>query len=297
MKSLLLFITLFLLSSIAQAQCQPIIVQSGYPIVVNPQCGDNNGSIEVLAQGNGAITYSLNGQPFQASGLFDMLAPGNYTVTMMDAAGCTEALNFPLSNQSEIIVNSIIEENAGCNADNGRITVNATGVDPLMYQLDGGSPQTGNVFSGLAPGNYTITITDPNNCVEIRTARIRRDGISIDNTVVVDSNCPGSNGSITITASGTGTVRYSFEGGPFTTTNSWNGLAAGAYDIDIEDGAGCTREERVVVNSDINYTIDITNSVCESNNGEIVVNVTSPGNWEYSNDNGANYQTSNTFSG
>jgi hypothetical protein len=50
----------------------------------------NNGSITVTASGSTGLTYSINGTTFQAGNVFNAVAPGNYTVTVKDANGCTQ---------------------------------------------------------------------------------------------------------------------------------------------------------------------------------------------------------------
>jgi uncharacterized membrane protein len=51
-------------------------------------CG-GTGSITVTATGSSGFTYKLNsGGAYQASGTFNAVAPGSYTVFAKDAAGC-----------------------------------------------------------------------------------------------------------------------------------------------------------------------------------------------------------------
>ena len=45
-------------------------------------------SIEAMAQGQGDYVFSLDGGPFQASGLFEDVLPGNHIVTIQDVNGC-----------------------------------------------------------------------------------------------------------------------------------------------------------------------------------------------------------------
>ncbi|MCB0644855.1 MAG: T9SS type A sorting domain-containing protein, partial [Phaeodactylibacter sp.] len=52
--------------------------------------GANDGSILISpVSGGGAFQYSLDGQNFQQSNVFENLGVGDYTVTVMDANGCT----------------------------------------------------------------------------------------------------------------------------------------------------------------------------------------------------------------
>ncbi|OJJ16593.1 hypothetical protein BKI52_32270 [marine bacterium AO1-C] len=57
-------------------------------------CGQSTGSITVSGSGgSGTLTYSLDGQAFQATGTFSNLKNGTYTVTVKDGTGCTNTLN------------------------------------------------------------------------------------------------------------------------------------------------------------------------------------------------------------
>ena len=50
--------------------------------------GSSNGSITATATGGSAFTFSLNNGTFQASGVFNNLAPGKYTIKAKNANGC-----------------------------------------------------------------------------------------------------------------------------------------------------------------------------------------------------------------
>jgi gliding motility-associated-like protein len=59
-------------------------------------------------------------------------------------------------------INCIPTPENGSNSD-GSITVISSGVN-LTYQLEGGSPQLGNVFSGLSANTYYVIVTDEYGC-------------------------------------------------------------------------------------------------------------------------------------
>ena len=55
--------------------------------------GASNGSITATATGGSGFTYSINNGAFQASGNFNNLAAGKYTVTAKNSNGCTGSLS------------------------------------------------------------------------------------------------------------------------------------------------------------------------------------------------------------
>jgi uncharacterized protein (DUF2141 family) len=138
--------------------------------VVNPTTGQSNGSITASASGGaGSFTYSLNGGAFQASGTFNNLAAGNYTVTAKDANGCTGSNSFTLTAPNpctgvNITLSNVVAGNTPCQSPaSGSITVTASGgTSPYTYQLNSGSFQSSNIFSNLVSGAYIVTVKDVN---------------------------------------------------------------------------------------------------------------------------------------
>lgn len=59
--------------------------------IIHASPGTENGVIEIDAQGNGALLYSIDGTFYQASNVFTGLAAGAYTIFVMDENGCIVA--------------------------------------------------------------------------------------------------------------------------------------------------------------------------------------------------------------
>ena len=103
-------------------------------------------------------------------------------------------------------------------------------------------------------------------------------------------------GTITITATGPGTLEYSIDGGTtFVTTNSFTGQPAATYNVvvQVQGTAACndTDMATVIAGTAVNITsIDVVDETCAAaNDGTITVNATGPGTLEYSIDNGVTY--------
>jgi gliding motility-associated-like protein len=135
----------------------------------NSTCGLANGIVTASPVGGTApFQYSINGGgTYQSSNIFTGLLAGPYTVTIKDGNNC-------LNNSSTVTVVNIAGAtvtatpiNAVCGFTNGKIITNASGgTSPYLYSTDGGiTYQNSNVFTNLAPANYTVYIKDANSCI------------------------------------------------------------------------------------------------------------------------------------
>ncbi len=135
-----------------------------------------DGSINAVASGSSSFQYKLNNGSYQSSGIFSGLATGTYTVTAKNSNGCTGLAQFGISAGNVCASKNIVPAVSTTSSDKcsptGTITVTATGSTGFTYQLNGGAYQLLNVFSNLAPGSYTITVKDADNCTKSVTASI-----------------------------------------------------------------------------------------------------------------------------
>lgn len=207
-----------------------------------------------------------------------------------------------------VVVTGITTNPATPGASNGSITATATGGSGFTFSINGGPFQTSGTFSGLTAGTFTITaknsngctgsaafaLTDPNPCA----------GITIlVNGTISNPTAPGSsNGSVTVTASGSSGFTYNINGGTFQVSNVFSNLAAGSYVIIAKDINGCTGSSNFTLTASnpcngINITVNgtVTNpSAPGASNGNIVATATGSTGFTY-NINGGAFQSSGTF--
>ena len=88
--------------------------------------------------------------------------PGDYTVTVTDANGCTNSKTVTVNASDAAVIDNI--ETLDFNSDNNQITVIASGIGDYEYSLDGINYQDSNQFTGLYPGTYTVYVSDKNGC-------------------------------------------------------------------------------------------------------------------------------------
>lgn len=126
--------------------------------------GSATGQASVVAVGNGPFTYSwspVGGDQSNASNLF----PGNYIVSVTDSQGCTSTEGVTVGSPQQIQPNAQIT-GTDCNQNNGSILLSPTGGNGnySYVWLPGGSQEP--VLTNLGAGNYQVTITDGNGCVQ-----------------------------------------------------------------------------------------------------------------------------------
>ncbi len=146
---------------------------------VNPTAGLSNGSITASATGGTGFTYSLNNGTFQPGAAFLNLGAGTYTVTAKNSNGCTGTKQVTLTAVSActgitITITPTVMNTVPCStpANNGSITIAASGSTGFTYNNNGGAYQAGNIFSGLNAGNFLIGVKDANGCTKTQTVTV-----------------------------------------------------------------------------------------------------------------------------
>jgi hypothetical protein len=135
-------------------------------VVHNVQCYNaSNGSIDITITGAvGMVTYIWNDNVVTEDRVG--LKPGTYIVTATDEAGCKIARSFTITQPSvALTVTGIVVNTCDCGMEDGAISLNVYGgTAPYTFQWSDG-PTVKDRYK-LAPGTYTITVTDANGCVK-----------------------------------------------------------------------------------------------------------------------------------
>jgi gliding motility-associated-like protein len=225
---------------------EPISALSASGITTDVSCfGGSDGRVDLTVTGGTApYTYNWNNgiSNQDASGL----SAGNYQVVVTDVRGCTLTLPFTIGSPTKLEATASVS-NVTCNgANNGEIDFTVTGgTGAYTYLWSNGA--TTEDLSGLAPGNYTVQVTDANNCTISKAYQITEPiamGLAFTKTDVL---CFGeSTGAIDITVSGgVGGYTYSWSNGA--TSQDISGLIAGTYDVTVTDVNGCFINQSVTI--------------------------------------------------
>ena len=269
--------------------------------------GSNTGSItSTLSNGTGLVTYTL--LPSNVSnnnGVFTNLQAGNYTVNVLDAAGCGISSSTTITGANAInVITNTIQPTCNGSANGTVIDIATGGAGGFNYVLNPGNinNNTG-IFSNLSAGNYTVIATDANACTTVNTITLSQPNpITITNFSLQNIVCAGSNGGIVTinVGGGTGTINYSLNGSANTNTIGFFGnLSSGNYVVTAIDAQGCTVSSAFNIsapNPIIINNILVKQPGCSPNNdGEIIINaVGGTGQLNYS-INGINFSTTSNF--
>ena len=139
----------------------PVIINSN---VVNDFCnGAQGGAIQLNSISGGTLPYYfLWSSGAQTQNISNLMA-GAYSLKISDANLCSQLFNFSISEPEAIQISSTAN-NVTCNGyADGFINVNTTGgVSPYAYLWSTGQ-STANI-SNIISGDYSVEVTDANNC-------------------------------------------------------------------------------------------------------------------------------------
>jgi len=206
----------------------------------NVNCfGGNSGSITNTTSGGTApYTYHWNdGNTNKDRTAIDSRAP--IFVTATDAHQCTSNSSVTITQPDYLMVTGVVTEVSCHGANNGMITLTIQGgTQPFSYAWS--DVNTNKDRTGLAPGSYTITVTDAHGCSANNNFTITQPSqLTISATTVNVSCYNGANGQINLLVSGA-TPLYSYMWSDGFTGGPRLNLTAGHYYLTVTDALQCT---------------------------------------------------------
>ncbi|WP_103069813.1 T9SS type A sorting domain-containing protein [Aquimarina sediminis] len=220
--------------------------------------------------------FDAGNSPISTTSATGNIVSGTYRVVIVDKNNNqTEQNNIILTQPDQLDITNIDVTDVSCyNGNDGSIEISVTGgTGNYLYQW-GTSISSINTHTNLIAGDYTVTVTDQNNC-QVTSAIITVDQpvrYDIDSVSLIrPSNTGVSDGSISIQITG-GASPYSYQWTDNTGTiilsqSNTNSISSsitnqpeGIYNILITDAIGCT----------------LSNTYNLASPGELLVNIEQP---------------------
>jgi gliding motility-associated-like protein len=269
-------------------------------------CGNSNGSASVVVSGGiSPYTYTWSptgGNTANATGL----GLGTYTINGADANACTYSTQVTVSQQSAVVV-TVTSTPASCGNNNGTTTAMATGGFPAQTGYTYSwtpSGETTATASNLAPGVYSVLVSDSLGCGTTNTVTVGNLPSPVLSITSTDVSCNGlSDGSATVSINaGTGTGPFTYTWSP-TGGNAANatGLGLGGYTVNVTDAVTCTATIAVTINQPTPLTVTATGTPATCGNANGSTSCTASGgtpNYTYTwTPTGGNNTTANNLAG
>lgn len=191
----------------------------------------------------GVTTSSLIIKRYE-SGVWSSTTAGSALATSTSATGITGFGDFQIGQVTVCVpptINTPVVTNVSCNGNaDGSISITTTGgTGPFTYLWSNG--QTFQNISGLAAGNYNVTITANGGCtVNSGTITVTEPtalGATVNST---NATCGNTDATITFSSptGGSGSYEYTINGGTnWSPSGLFTGLAAGNYNVQMRDAA------------------------------------------------------------
>ena len=174
---------------------------------------------------NGATTSSVSG-----------LALGTYSVTVHDNAGCVASVTDHVL-ETVLQLNTVDYTQPDCTNNGSIVPTPYNGTAPYTYLWSNSS--VADSLSGLAPGQYGVTVTDVQGCTGTYWYNLTQiTNLYIGLQSMVPPTCSEADGIISVVTYGTyPPFTYLWSNGA--TSATITGLPLGNYDVTATDAHGC----------------------------------------------------------
>ncbi len=192
--------------------------------------------------------YTWSTTPPQITNHATDLCAGIYFVTVTDDSLCSRVRMIEIKQPDSLYIHLINKSNANCyNECSGSVSISPVGGIP-PYHLIWNTNATDTTISQLCAGNYSVTLTDANNCIDSLTITIDQPPTMQINLSVTTTLCSvnTNDGSVSLTVSG-GVSPYQINWSTGDTLFNLDSLASGIYYYTITDANGCFVNDSVEI--------------------------------------------------
>ncbi|MEZ4926088.1 MAG: T9SS type A sorting domain-containing protein [Saprospiraceae bacterium] len=230
----------------------------------------NNNSVNVLASSMGnpanlTHQWTLPDLSNQNTGVVAFLSasvPGLYSVLVTNTAtGCQSTASFTVVEYADVTASVDSMSNARCFESNDGVLSVLPGGGDGVYTYAWSNGGSSNLVNNLAPGLYTATVTDGDNCTATVSATVTAPAAIVTNATATPQMLNGAaDGTATANPTG-GTPGYTYAWSNGEMTQTITGLLPGSYTVTVTDINGCTKVKTVNVSQfDCTLAVDLNSS-------------------------------------
>jgi hypothetical protein len=212
---------------------------------INPQAAVSAGGATTFCQGGNVVLNAAGGTSFlwnngATTQNITVTTPGNYSVLVTNAAGCSATSNSMFVNVLQSPTSTITAYGPTTFCQGGSVTLATTGAASYAWS----NSATSQSIVPTTSGTYSVVVTGANGCTATSNA-INVTVNPIPTAVITPSGattfCEGS--SVNLVASGG--VSYAWNNGSTATTLA--ATTGGVYTVTVTNAGGCTDTETLTV--------------------------------------------------
>lgn len=259
--------------------------------ITQPDCGPNGSIVIEVTGGSPDYTFQWqkDGVDYSTDQNITDAGAGSYTVVITDDSGCSMDLGPIELTEPDAIVLTADASDPNCNMEgtdfDGTIDLSvsggvaASGYTYAWTTTNGsGLDASSEDQSGLGGGEYTVVVTDDNNCTATMswtlTAPDEFDVAWTSENPDCNADNGEANGSVSVNVTG-GTLDYTYEwsttdgSGLVTEEGDQSGLSAGTYTLKVTDSKGCVIEKSMTLEAPTAIVVALTkvDPTCNADNG------------------------------
>jgi outer membrane protein OmpA-like peptidoglycan-associated protein len=238
-------------STAAVSVKQPEVVAAAATVVAPASTGNSDGKALTKPTG-GTAPYAFKWSNGETTAEAAKLAPGNASVTVTDANGCAASATVAITENILPLAAAIsVDAPIKCAGDKTSITLQVSGgKKPFQYKWSN-PVLTGEKVTGVAAGDYTVTITDQAGTTSTAAISVKQPDVF---KIAVEATAPASTGNsdgkaLATPSGGTAPFIYQWTSGE--STNNASKLAPGKHSVTATDANGCSATGSLEVNENI----------------------------------------------
>lgn len=202
----------------------------------------------ITSGGTAPYTFAWSTSPTQTNDTAFNLAAGSYTITAMDANGCSFSRSVTVGSSAGLSSTTGFDSTCLGSATGKAWAAGNGGTQPYSFTWSTTPAQNTDTASNLGAGSYTVTITDASGCSTTNSVTVlSASAVSLATWADSTSCSGGSDGKAWVSASGGGPFSYIWNTTPSQNTDTAFNLAAGNYTVTVTDGNGCTTASTVTL--------------------------------------------------